>query len=218
MTTIGTEEGRNHARVNLKLVDRDGAFVHREPERRSEELRRSPGRACAGLGLPVGERRPRSRMMTRIGESPTGREDPGSPTSRLGKAAARAAIRLNNDVAADLGITQQVGATVRPLLAGDTVSYWLGPDGQNYEVNVKLAKDNRRMASDLGNLYLTSTKRGPDGQMRMVPLRQVAELVETTSPQIIKRQDLQRRVSVSRTWSGVRPATPAATSRRSSRR
>jgi multidrug efflux pump subunit AcrB len=30
----------------------------------------------------------------------------------------------------------------------------------------------------------------------MVPLRQVAEIVETTSPQIIKRQDLQRRVAL----------------------
>src|SRR5439155_805037 len=56
------------------------------------------------------------------------------------KAAAPAlAIRLNNDTAADLGVTvQQVGAMVRPLLAGDTVSYWLAPDGQNYEVNVQL--------------------------------------------------------------------------------
>ena len=32
--------------------------------------------------------------------------------------------------------------------------------------------------------------------MRMVPLRQVAEFVETTSPQIIKRQELQRRVGI----------------------
>src|SRR5205085_5532044 len=87
-------------------------------------------------------------------------------------------IRLNNDAAADLGISvQQVGSTIRPLLAGDTVSYWLGADGQNYEVNVQLPKDSRRLASDLGNLYLTTNKRGPDGQMRMVPLRQVAEIV-----------------------------------------
>ena len=106
-------------------------------------------------------------------------------------------IRLNNDAAADVGITvQQVGATIRPLLAGDTVSYWLGPDGQNYEVNVQLPKDNRRLAADLGNLYLSTTKHGPDGEMRMVPLRQVAEIVETTSPQIIKRQELQRRVAL----------------------
>jgi multidrug efflux pump subunit AcrB len=81
-------------------------------------------------------------------------------------------------------------------LAGETVTYWLGPDGQNYEVNVQLPREGRQLASDLGNLYLTTNKRGPDGQMRMVPLRQVAELVESTSPQIIKRQDLQRRVGI----------------------
>ena len=106
-------------------------------------------------------------------------------------------IRLNNDAAADLGTSvQQVGATVRPLLAGETVTYWLGPDGQNYEVNVQLPREGRRLASDLGNLYLSTNKRGPDGELRMVPLRQVAEIVETTSPQIIKRQDLQRRVAL----------------------
>jgi multidrug efflux pump subunit AcrB len=91
---------------------------------------------------------------------------------------------------------QQVGSTVRPLLTGDTVSYWLAPDGQNYEVNVQLPKDRRQLASDLGNLYLTSNRTGPDGSARMVPLRQVAEIVETTSPQMIKRQDLQRRVAL----------------------
>ena len=61
---------------------------------------------------------------------------------------------------------------------------------------MQLSKDRRQLASDLGNLYLTTSKRGPDGQMRMVPLRQVAEIVESTSPQIIKRQDLQRRIGV----------------------
>ncbi len=114
------------------------------------------------------------------------------------KAAAPAlAIHLNNDAAADVGVNvQQVGATVRPLLAGDTVSYWLAPDGNNYEVNIQLPKDSRRLSTDLGNLYLSTGKRGPDGEARMVPLRQVAEIVETTSPQIIKRQELQRRVAL----------------------
>jgi Cu/Ag efflux pump CusA len=114
------------------------------------------------------------------------------------KAAAPAlAIHLNNDAAADLGINvQQVGATVRPLLAGDTVSYWLAPDGNNYEVNIQLPKDSRRLSADLSNLYMSTGKKGPDGETRMVPLRQVAEIVETTSPQIIKRQELQRRVAL----------------------
>jgi multidrug efflux pump subunit AcrB len=106
-------------------------------------------------------------------------------------------VRLNNDAAAELGITvQQVGATLRPLLAGDTVSYWLAPDAQNYEVNVRLPRDRRQLATDLSSLYLTTNKRGPGGELRMVPLRQIAEIVETTSPQTIRREELQRRVSL----------------------
>ncbi len=47
---------------------------------------------------------------------------------------------------------------------------------------MQLPKDRRQLASDLGNLYLTTNKRGPDGEMRMVPLRQVAEIVEIDEP------------------------------------
>jgi len=61
---------------------------------------------------------------------------------------------------------------------------------------VQLPRDRRRLASDLANLSISTSRRGPDGEMRMVPLRQIAEIVETTSPQIIKRQELQRRVAL----------------------
>ena len=206
MTTIGTEEGRNYARVNLKLVDRD------KRSRSQKELEKSIRKAIKPIpGIEGAFGFDRSVWVNLLGP------DPATMTQLIGefadkvakvpgiadleiseKAAAPAlAIRLNNDTAADLGITvQQVGAMVRPLLAGDTVSYWLAPDGQNYEVNVQLPRDSRRLASDLSNLYLTTGKRGPDGDARMVPLRQVAEIVETTSPQIIKRQELQRRVAL----------------------
>jgi multidrug efflux pump subunit AcrB len=206
MTTIGTDEGRNYARVNLKLVDRE---QRTRSQKEIEQLIRKEIKPIPGIEGAFGFDRP--VWVNLLGP------DPATMTQLIGefadkvakvkgiadleiseKAAAPAlAIRLNNDTAADLGITvQQVGATVRPLLAGDTVSYWLGPDGQNYEVNVQLPRDSRRLASDLANLYLTTGKRGPDGEARMVPLRQVAEIVETTSPQIIKRQELQRRVAL----------------------
>jgi len=206
MTTIGTEEGRNYARVNLKLVDRDKRV------RSQKELEQSIRQVIKPIpGIEGAFGFDRSVWVNLLGP------DPATMTQLIGefadkvakvkgiadleiseKAAAPAlAIRLINDNAADLGITvQQVGAMVRPLLAGDTVSYWLGPDGQNYEVNVQLPRDSRRLASDLSNLYLTTGKRAPDGEARMVPLRQVAEIVETTSPQIIKRQELQRRVAL----------------------
>ena len=206
MTTVGTEDGRNYARINLKLVERkDRAKSQKE----TEQAIRTALKPIPGIEPAFGFDRP--VWVNLLGP------DPATMTKLLNEFAAKVAkvkgiadleisekaaqpalsIRLNNDAAADLGITvQQVGATVRPLLAGDTVSYWLGPDGQNYEVNVQLAKDRRRLVSDLGNLYLTTGKRGPDGELRMVPLRQVAEIVETTSPQIIKRQELQRRVAL----------------------
>ncbi len=206
MTTVGSEEGRNYARVNLRLVERkDRKRSQKEIERAiRKQLKPVPGIELAfGFDRPVWvnllgpDPETLTTLITEFAKKVA--TVPGIADLETSEKAATPAlsIRLLNDAAADVGITvQQVGSTIRPLLAGDTVSYWLGPDGQNYEVNVQLPRDNRRVAADLSNLYLTTTKKGPDGEMRMVPLRQVAELVETTSPQIIKRQELQRRVAL----------------------
>ena len=106
-------------------------------------------------------------------------------------------IKVNNELASDLGLTvSQIGAAVRPLVAGDVIGHWLAPDGQNYEVNVQLPKSDRRITADLGELHVASSKPGPDGSPVLVPLRQVVEFRESTSPQIIKRQELQRRVGI----------------------
>ncbi len=220
MTTVGTEDGRNYARVNLKLVD---AKARNRTQKELERAIRAALKPIPGIELTFGFDRP--IWFNLLGP------DPDTLAKLSGEFAAKVAkvrgiadletsdkaanpalsIRLNNAAASDLGVTvQQVGATIRPLIAGDTISYWLGPDGQNYEVNVQLSRDRRQLASDLGNLYLTTNKRGPDGQMRMVPLRQVADLVESTSPQIIKRQDLQRRVGIYANVEG-RPAGDVGT-------
>ena len=220
MTTVGTEDGRNYARVNLKLVD---ANARNRSQKDLERAIRAALKPIPGIELTFGFDRP--IWFNLLGP------DPDTLARLSGEFAAKVAkvkgiadletsdkaanpalsIRLNNAAASDLGVSvQQVGATIRPLIAGDTISYWLGPDGQNYEVNVQLSRDRRQLASDLGNLYLTTNKRGPDGQMRMVPLRQVADLVESTSPQIIKRQDLQRRVGIYANVEG-RPAGDVGT-------
>jgi hydrophobe/amphiphile efflux-1 (HAE1) family protein len=206
MTTVGTDEGRNYARINLKLVDR----AQRDRSQKDlEKAIRTALRPVPGVELSVGFGRPifvnilgpdPDRLLVLANEVKAKiAQVPGIADLELSEKtpAPALSVRLNADAAADLGITvQQVGATIRPLVAGDTVSYWLAPDAQNYEVNVRLAKDRRRLAPDIGNLYLTTNKRGPDGELRMVPLRQVAEIVETTSPQTIRREELQRRVSL----------------------
>ncbi len=206
MTTIGTDDGRNYARVNLKLVDRE---KRKRSQKEIEQAIRKELKPIPGVELALGWNRPvwvnllgpDPAILTQlIGEfAEKVAKVPGIADLEISEKAAAPAlsIRLNNDIAADLGVTvQQVGSTVRPLLAGDTVSYWLAPDGNNYEVNVQFPRDQRRIAADLANMYITTNKKGPDGQALMAPLRQVAEIVETTSPQIIKRQELQRRVAL----------------------
>jgi hydrophobic/amphiphilic exporter-1 (mainly G- bacteria), HAE1 family len=220
MTTVGTEDGRNYARINLKLVD---ANKRSRSQKELERAIRAALKPIPGIELAFGFDRP--IWFNLLGPDPDTLSKlseqfarkvanvPGIADLETSDKAANPAlsIRLNNAAAADLGITvQQVGATIRPLLAGDTISYWLGPDGQNYEVNVQLSKDRRQLASDLADLYLTTNRRGPNGQMRMVPLRQVADLVESTSPQIIKRQDLQRRIGIYANVEG-RPAGDVGT-------
>ena len=153
MTTVGTEEGRNYARINLKLTDRARARALAEGRSRARSARRCS--RSPGIELALGFNRPiwvnllgpdpetLSTIMRRVPGARRAR-CPASPTSRTRTRPRNPAlsIRLNNDAAADLGITvQQVGSTLRPLLAGDTVSYWLAPDGKNYEVNVQLPKD-----------------------------------------------------------------------------
>jgi multidrug efflux pump subunit AcrB len=206
MTTVGSWDGRNYARVNLKLTERS---ARGRSQKDLEQAIRTALKPIPGIELAVGYDRP--IWINLLGPDPDTLKQlinefaekvakvPGIADMETSEKAANPAlsIRLNNDAAADLGISvQQLGSTVRPLLAGETVTYWLGPDGQNYEVNVQLPREGRRLASDIGNLYISTNKRGPDGDLRMVPLRQVAEIVETTSPQIIKRQDLQRRVAL----------------------
>ncbi len=206
MTTVGTDEGRNYARINLRLTPRSARQLsQKDLERRIRDaLKPIPGiELSIGYDKPIWVNLlgPDPETLTRLINEFAARvaKVPGIADMETSEKAASPAlsIRLNNDAASDLGISvQQVGATIRPLLAGDTVSYWLAPDGQNYEINVQLPRDGRRLASDLGNLYITTGRRGPDGALRMVPLRQVADIVESTSPQLIKRQDLQRRVAL----------------------
>ena len=138
MTTVGIEEGRNYARVNLKLTERARPQRGRRRSSRRRSARRfaadcrasssrsaSTGRSGSTCSDPIRTRCRRScnEFADKVAKIP-GIAD----LENSDKAANPAlSIRLNNDAAADLGITvQQVGATIRPLLAGDTVSYWLG--------------------------------------------------------------------------------------------
>jgi len=115
-------------------------------------------------------------------------------------------VRLDREAASDLGVGMaQVGAALRPLIAGEAISTWKAPDGENYDVRVRLAAEERRTQADLARLHLTSQQMAADGGPRLVALRQVAELVPSVGPTQINRRDLRREVLVSANVHG-RPA------------
>ncbi len=207
VANVGTGEGRNVGRIDTRLMARD-----KRPHltvKQFEKKVRDQIRTIPGIELAVGYNRP--IWINLLGPSPEGLED--LTNEILGKMAKIKGItdlesslkaqnpaitmKVNNELASDLGLTvSQIGTAVRPFVAGDVISHWLAPDGQNYDVNVQLPRAGRRIASDLGELYITSARTNADGTPMLVPLRQVVEFKQSTSPQIIKRQELQRRVGL----------------------
>ena len=207
VANVGTWEGRNVARVDVRLSEKS-----KRPQlsvKDFEKKVRDKIRAIPGVELAVGYNRP--IWINLLGPSPEALEDltveilakmakiKGITDLESSLKAQNPAItmKVNNELASDLGLTvSQIGAAVRPFVAGDVISHWLAPDGQNYDVNVQLPKSGRRIASDLGELYVASARTNADGTPMLVPLRQVVEFKQSTSPQIIKRQELQRRVGL----------------------
>ncbi len=108
-------------------------------------------------------------------------------------------INVRRDAASDLGLSvSQIAATLRTLVAGQTVGNWRAPDDQTYDVNVRLSPEARNSPQDLERLPFTSTAMGnnADGSTRIVRLNQVASIKESTGPNQINRRDLAREVAV----------------------
>ncbi len=108
-------------------------------------------------------------------------------------------VDVRRDAASDLGLSVSgIAASLRTLVAGQTVGNWRAPDDQTYDVNVRLSPDARNAPADLERLPFTSTTMGSnaDGSSRIVRLSQVASIKETTGPNQINRRDLIREVAV----------------------
>ncbi len=111
-------------------------------------------------------------------------------------------VKIRRDVASDLGLgISQIGATLRTMVAGQTVGNWRASDDQTYDVNVRLDSASRNAAQDLERLPF-AVGSNADGSLRVVRLNQVAEIRDATSPNQINRRDLTREVSVTANVSG----------------
>ncbi len=208
VTTVGTDEGRNYAQVLLRLQD---LKEHKRPSQQEiEKMIRERVSRMAGMQVMIGGNNqpvfisilgPDTNKLTQLSQQLMDKlaKIPGIADLESSEKGANPtiAVRINNELASELGVTTaRIGAALRPLIAGDEISTWLGPDGQDYQVIVRLPRNRREITSDLGDLYISSARTDEQGTPLLVPLRQVADFVHTGSPQQIKRLNLQRRISL----------------------
>ena len=126
--------------------------------------------------------------------------------SSLDEAQSVVGIRINRDLADNLGISMgQIATTLGPLISGQDVADWTAQNGQVYSVVVRLPSDLRSDVEAIGNLPIAQS--GATGSSQMVTLSQVAEVVESTGPATINRRDLQRGVTVEAFLQGVELGT-----------
>jgi HAE1 family hydrophobic/amphiphilic exporter-1 len=106
------------------------------------------------------------------------------------------AIDVRRDAASDVGLNvNALSNSLRALVAGTTVGNWRAPDGENYDVIVRLAPDARNSIADLQRLPVPVVA-GADGMPRIVRLSQVADIHASTGPNQINRRDLNREITI----------------------
>ena len=105
------------------------------------------------------------------------------------------AIDVRRDAASDVGLNvSMLSASLRTMVAGTLVGNWRAPDGENYDVNVRLAPASRVAIADLQRMPILVAA-AADGSPRSVPLSQVADITASTGPNQINRRDLNREIN-----------------------
>ncbi|WP_374437666.1 efflux RND transporter permease subunit [Inhella sp.] len=102
------------------------------------------------------------------------------------------AVKLKDSSARELGLTApQLAAALRTFVNGDAATYWTAPDGAQVEVNLRLPKDMRERIDQMAKLPVAYAKDGSP-----IALDQVATIEPVFNPEVIRRQNLQRREAI----------------------
>jgi HAE1 family hydrophobic/amphiphilic exporter-1 len=118
--------------------------------------------------------------------------------SSLGDPKPEYRIDVNRDIANEVGLDiGQIATTIRPVLAGETATRWEDPTGEERDVVVQVAPEQRRTVEDIATIPLATSRRTADGAVATVPLRDVANIQLGTAPAQIDRKNLQRVATIS---------------------
>ena len=102
------------------------------------------------------------------------------------------AVRLKPDAVRELGLTApQLASSLRAYVNGETATYWTTPDGDQVDVVLRLNEAQRERIEQLRGLPVAFAKDGTP-----ISLDSVATIQSVFNPEIIRRQNLQRREAV----------------------
>lgn len=105
-------------------------------------------------------------------------------------------IRPRRDMLARYGITnEQFATTVATMLSGEVVSQ-VYTEGIPYDVVVKVDPSQRERFADIANILI-------DSNIGKIPLSYVADIVSSSGPNTINRENVKRRIMVSANIDGV---------------
>jgi HAE1 family hydrophobic/amphiphilic exporter-1 len=219
----GASQGKNYATVFVRLKDRRERTrsVQQLVAPVRERIERVAGISITNLGvfstfgnkqIEVSIQGPDQKQLEALAARAVAeiRQVPGVVDLDTSSKPAKptVAVEVDRALASDLGVSvAQVGAALRPLLAGEVATTWKGPDDENYDVRIRLPLEGRRDVEDLARIPLASAQLDTDGAPKMVPLRQVARLSPTEGPTQINRKNLTREIAITANVYGAPPGT-----------
>jgi hydrophobe/amphiphile efflux-1 (HAE1) family protein len=200
-TGQGMSLGRNQAAINIGLKPR---AERKRSQKQVEEAIREQIARIPGIEVSVGFDRPiyvavlgsdpvvLARAATDFAEKM--KQIPGIVDVEVSvKPGLPAyAVRLKPGAVRELGLsTPQLAASLRAYVNGDVATYWTTPDGNQVEVLLRLPQEQRERVDQLRSLPVAFAADGTP-----IALDAVASIEPIDNPEVIRRQDLQRREAI----------------------
>ena len=105
-------------------------------------------------------------------------------------------VRIDREKASDLGVNVGLIATTARAMVDGYVATKYGEGDEQYDVRVRLNKNDRTSLEDVNNLSIKSNKDIGHDQKLLVPINSVAEIRQGSGPSKINRYDRKREIRI----------------------
>ena len=209
-TSVGGAGQRNQAWLNIALKPRQ---ERKRSQKQVEEAIRAEIAKIPGTDASVGFNRP--IYVAILGSDPEGlarvagefaekvKKIPGvvDVESSVKPGLPAYAVRLKPNAVREMGITApQLASSLRAYVNGETATWWTTPDGDQIDVVLRLNQAQRERVEQLNALPVAFAADGTP-----IRLDSVATVDTVFNPEVIRRQNLQRREAV---FAGVQGRSP----------